>query len=345
VRRAAIGAVAVVAVGGASAWALLPGDGGAPTSASASVPLGTAAVERRDLVDRQDVGGTLGYAGGRTVAAPAAGTITRLRGEGAVVRRGRSLLSIDAQATGWVLYGTRPMYRDLGPGVSNGRDVRQLERNLAGLGYDTGTVDTAWTSETTAAVADFQEDRGLEETGMLRRTDVIVSDGPVRVGAHKAELGDAARAGGGVTEITTTTQEVTASVDAGLAASVERGDAVTVTLPDGREARGAVTRVGTVARADGQDEEPTVELEARLRGRGAGRLDGAPVTLSIATDATKGVLAVPVTALVATGPSQYAVQLAGSRALVPVGLGTSADGWAEVSGDGLGPGTRVVVPQ
>jgi hypothetical protein len=172
-----------------------------------------------------------------------------------------------------------------------------------------------------------------------------MSDGPVRVGAHKAEVGDAARAGGAVTEVTTTEQEVTASVDAGLAASVERGDAVTVTLPDGREARGAITRVGTVANAAGQDEDPTVELEARLRGRGAGRLDGAPVTLSIATDATKGVLAVPVTALVATGPSQYAIQLAGSRTLVPVKLGASADGWAEVSGDGLAAGTQVVVPR
>ena len=50
-------------------------------------------------------------------------------------------ISIDAKATAWVLYGTIPMYRDLGPGVANGSDVRQLERNLKALGYDPGTVD------------------------------------------------------------------------------------------------------------------------------------------------------------------------------------------------------------
>ena len=70
-------------------------------------------------------------------------------------------MSIDAKATAWVLYGTIPMYRDLGPGVADGADVRQLERNLKALGYDPGTVDDDWTSATTDAVVDFQDDRDL----------------------------------------------------------------------------------------------------------------------------------------------------------------------------------------
>ena len=88
-----------------------------------------------------------GFSDTTTVAAPAAGTITRLRGEGDTVTRGRSLMSIDAKATAWVLYGMVPMYRDLGPGAADGSDVRQLERNLKALGYDPGTVDDDWTSD------------------------------------------------------------------------------------------------------------------------------------------------------------------------------------------------------
>ena len=91
-------------------------------------------------------------------------------------------MSIDAKATAWVLYGTIPMYRDLGPGVSDGRDVRQLERNLKALGYDPGTVDDHWTSATTDAVVDFQDDRDLTQNGTIARSQVVISDGPARVG-------------------------------------------------------------------------------------------------------------------------------------------------------------------
>ena len=341
--RAAVGTLAVVAAGGA-AWALAAGGDGSTPTAAGAVPLSTASAQRRDLVERQDVSGTLGFADARSIAAPAAGTITRLRGEGATVHRGRSLMSVDAEATAWVIYGTRPMYRDLGPGVTNGSDVWQLERNLAALGYDPGTVDADWTSATTAAVKEFEEDRGLTEDGTLSRQELVVSDGPARVGAHKAERGDTVNAGAPVTEVSSTTPVVTADVDAGLASSVRRGDSVEVTLPDGRSVRGRLSRVGTVATGGGQDSEPTVELRAALSGKRTGRLDGAPVTLSLAIDETKDALAVPVTALVATAPSEYAVELAGSRRLVPVTLGASADGWVEVSGEGLSEGTRVVVP-
>jgi peptidoglycan hydrolase-like protein with peptidoglycan-binding domain len=343
--RTVAGTVAVLALAGGVAWILVPGPNSPAPAVNDQVPLGSAAVERRDLIDRQDVDGTLGYAGTQTVTAPAAGTITRLRPEGATVARGRSLLSIDAKATGWVLYGSRPMYRDLGPGVTDGSDVRQLESNLAALGYDPGTVDADWTWQTTAAVKAFQKDRSLTENGTLRRADVIVSDGPARVGAHKAEVGDQARPGAPVTQLTSTTPVATSNVDAGIAASVSPGDAVTVTLPDGRTVRGTITKVGTVATPGQNGAAPTVPLDVALRSRRHGRLDGAPVTLSLAIGQTKNALAVPVTALVATGPSEYAVQLAGSRRLVRVTLGASADGWTQVTGAGLTAGTRVVVPR
>jgi peptidoglycan hydrolase-like protein with peptidoglycan-binding domain len=347
-RRGGRAVVAVVVVAGVAivAWLLLSsGDDNGTKAANDAVPLGAAAVERRDLVAREDVDGTLGFSTTTTVAAPAAGTITRLRDEGDAVTRGRSLMSIDANATAWVLYGTIPMYRDLGPGVSDGRDVRQLERNLKALGYDPGTVDDDWTSATTDAVIDFQHDRGLTEDGTLSSTEVVISDGPARVGKHSVEVGGRAQVGAPVTTLTSTTPVVTAKLDAGLAADVHRGDPVRVTMPDGGDVGGRVTRVGTVATAGQEGDSPTVELRVALNGHQHGRLDGAPVSVSLETGRTKDALAVPVTALVATAPGRYAVELAGSHRLVPVTPGAFADDWVQVTGAGLAPGTRVVVPR
>jgi peptidoglycan hydrolase-like protein with peptidoglycan-binding domain len=343
--RAVLAAVALAGVAAAAWLPLAPGDDHGPRAANDAVPLGAAAVERRDLVDRQDVDGTLGFSDPKKATAPAAGTITRLRDEGDTVTRGRSLMSIDAKATAWVLYGTIPMYRDLGPGVSDGRDVRQLERNLKALGYDPGTVDDHWTSATTDAVVDFQDDRDLTQSGTIARSQIVVSDGPARVGQHSAEVGDPARLGAPVTALTSTTPVVTAELDAGLAADVHAGDAVRVTLADGSEIGGRVASVGTVATAGQDGASPTVALRVALdRGRHE-RLDGAPVSVSLETGRTKDALAVPVTALVATAPGRYAVELAGSRRLVGVSLGAFADDWVQVSGSGLAPGTRVVVPR
>jgi peptidoglycan hydrolase-like protein with peptidoglycan-binding domain len=347
-RRGGRAFLAVVVVTGiaVAAWLILASDdGGKAPASNDTVPLGSAAVERRDLIAREDVDGTLGFSDTTTVAAAAAGTITRLRDEGDTVTRGRSLMSIDAKATAWVLYGTIPMYRDLGPGVSDGRDVRQLESNLEALGYDPGTVDNDWTSATTDAVQKFQEDRDLTEDGTISRTEIVISDGPARVGEHKADVGDPVQAGKPITGLTSTTPVVTANLDAGLAADVHRGDRVRVTMPEGSEVGGRVTRVGTVATAGENGEAPTVELRVALNTRRHGRLDGAPVSISLETGRTKDALAVPVTALVATAPGRYAVELAGSRRLVPVTLGAFADDWVEVDGAGLAPGTRVVVPR
>jgi len=350
--RLALAATGLAAAGGL-AWAALGGEGRAPAGAAVNdrVPTATTVVSRRDLVDHEDVEGTLSYAGERTIGAAARGTLTRVRAEGSTVRRGQSLYSIDAEATAYVMYGQVPMYRTLRAGVGNGSDVRQLERNLVALGYDPYDaieVDTDWDAATTAAVIRWQRDRGLERDGAIEPGDAVLGDGPMRVGEHEASVGDAVGAGGPVTSVSSRRRVVIARLAASRQAQVRRGQTVRVTLPDGSEVAGRVTRVGRVAQAGKDGAEATVELRVALLGKRArsARLDQAPVTVSIAASAAKGVLAVPVTALVAIGNGRYGVEVEGARGgrrIVTVTTGAFADGYVEI--DGVAQGTRVVVPR
>jgi multidrug efflux pump subunit AcrA (membrane-fusion protein) len=79
----------------------------------------------------------------------------------------------------------------------------------------------------------------------------------------------------------------------------------------------------------------------------AAGLDQAPVDVEVITDRADGVMAVPVTALVALAEGGYAVEVEqpdGTTRLVAVDPGMYAEGLVEVASDGLQPGDRVVAP-
>ena len=190
-RRIAIGGGVLAAAALAAGVAVLGGDDdpGAPAAARASVG-DTATVERRDLVDRDEVDGTLGYAGAGTLVAGASGTITSLRAPGAVVERGEALYELDDAPAAFLLYGRLPAWRDFTPWMDDGEDIRQLERNLRALGDDPDgdlTVDDEWDWATTAAVERFQDERGLTEDGSLRAGRGRV---PARADADRRGQGD-----------------------------------------------------------------------------------------------------------------------------------------------------------
>jgi peptidoglycan hydrolase-like protein with peptidoglycan-binding domain len=349
-RLAASGAagIAVLALGvtlGAGA-----GDGAPAAATTTGAATATARVERRDLVDRETVAGTLGYGDAATLRAGASGTLTGLRAPGTVVRRGAWLMEVDGRRTGWLLYGRRPAWRDFAPGMSAGADVRQLEANLRALGHDPGramTVDGTWDWATTAAVRRLQEARGLDEDGTLAAGEVLFRPGAVRIGEAKAAVGDRVGPGAPLGEVTGTRRVITVDLDADRQGVARRGAAVRVTLPDGRAVRGRVAEVGTVARPGEEEGTATITVRVRLLGRAArgGGYDQAPVDVGFERERASGRLTVPVTALLAESGGGYAVEVVdgAGRRRVPVRTGLTADGLIAVHGD-LREGQRVVVP-
>ncbi len=351
-RAVASGAAVLAALAaGAGAGAVVGGADGGDAATAGAAATATARVERRDLVERETVTGTLGHAGAATVRAGASGTLTRLRAEGSVVRRGGWLYEVDGERTGWLLHGERPAWRDLAPGMSGGADVRQLETALRALGHDPDrdlTVDEEWDWATTAAVRRFQARRGLTQDGALGAGKVVFRTGAVRVGQSEAAPGDPVRPGTPLAAITGTRREVSVDLEADRQGVAREGAAVTVTMPDGRVARGRVVEVGRVARTGGEEgDTATIRVRVRLlgaAGRGRG-YDQAPVDVGFERERARAALTVPVSALVARPGGGYAVEVVEGtrRRLVPVETGLTADGLVAVRGD-VRDGQRVVVP-
>ncbi len=361
-------AVAGVAVVGGGALALIPRspaaaqttDGASPAaSASAgatSTSRSTRNVERRTLRLTDDLDGSLGYEGAETILSGDAGTVTRLPAVGSVLKRGQALYELDGRRRGIVLYGARPLWRTLRPGMSSGADIRQLEQNLRAMGLlNKRYVDPTWDSHTTRAVKRFEEREGLQVDGILEPGDVLFVPEAVRVDEHKVDVG--ARVGPGTPVLggTTARRTVTVDLEVSKLELLPVDQAVTLELPDGTTVEGTVREVGrTVDTGDddsqfptGESSDPTVKVTIDLASADAAdRYDAAPVTVHVVREARENVLAVPVQALVALLEGGYAVEVvdaAGATHLVAVQTGLYEDGWVEVRGDGLTEGQSVVV--
>jgi membrane fusion protein, multidrug efflux system len=276
------------------------------------------------------------------------GTVTSIAAEGSVVGQGGELLTLDGEPV-VLLIGAVPAYRALLPGVS-GDDVRQLEEALSDAGYggaDDFVVDGVFDEASRAAVLSWQTDIGAAPDGVVNVGDVIFSPSPIRIGENLVDVGDLVRDGTPImsTSVDSTFVSVELSTDDQDLVSV--GDAVVVVLPDGTRESASVTEIGTVVQANqngGTYFEMTVTLDDPTAAPG---LDEAPVDVEIAGDSASGVLAVPVTALIALAEGGYAVEVVnddGTTVLIGVDPGLFADGRVEVVGEGLADGMLVVVP-
>jgi peptidoglycan hydrolase-like protein with peptidoglycan-binding domain len=336
-----------IAVAGGSASRRAAGDGSAVPATS------TVAVSRQDLVARTEVDGTLGYAGEFRVAGQLQGTVTATPQPGTVVERGQALYWVDNRPVS-LLYGDLPAWRRLAAGMADGPDVEQLEQNLVALGHATEAelaVDQRFTSATAAAVRRWQKALAVEETGVVELGQAVFLPGGLRVAEVKAEKGAPAPPGSPVLAGTSTTREVQVDLDATKQSLAKLGDKVDVKLPDGRVTAGTISSVGTVAQTRGQGENAkrVVAVTVTLDDPAAtGAVDQAPVKVGLTSDFRKGVLAVPVNALLALAEGGYGVRVMDGDApgrIVRVSPGLFARGLVEVTGDGLAEGTLVEVPR
>ncbi|MBW8801474.1 MAG: peptidoglycan-binding protein [Streptomyces sp.] len=86
--------------------------------------------------------------------------VTRAPKEGVVLTEGSVLMQVSGRPV-FVLRGSVPMYRTLGPGVS-GDDVEQLQSALRRLGHDPGGVTGHYGQGTATAVTQWYEGKGFQ---------------------------------------------------------------------------------------------------------------------------------------------------------------------------------------
>jgi hypothetical protein len=383
----AAGVVVVVAAGvGAAAASGVFGARGQPGSGGSGYATQTQPVTRQTLTSQTPVDGTLGDAGSWSVVVPSgsssssssssassssasgSGTFTWLPSVGQTVRQGRVIYKVSGSPV-VLLYGQVPAYRTLSEGMT-GADVTQLNHDLVRLGYANSAdiVALGWdyySWETKYALEQLQSHLGISSpSGTLTLGTAVFLPGPALITTvgSSAVLGGPVSSGTVVATASSTTPVVTIALDASLQSDVKDGDPVSITLPDGSTTPGVISQISTVASSSNNSSSSnssssnnssssssaTITVLVSLDHPGAaGRLNQAPVTVTITTGSVSNVLVVPVDALLAQPGGGYAVEVTGPHGhhLVPVSVGLIDDaaGMVQVTGS-LTPGQRVVVP-
>jgi peptidoglycan hydrolase-like protein with peptidoglycan-binding domain len=367
-------AVTAAAAGGAWAWGYGPfAPGPRPDPSPGTIPASTATVIRTSITATEEEPGTLGYDGSFTVYAAVPGTITWLPAPGVVISPGQRLFAVDGQAT-TLLRGPQPAWRDFTPGMTDGPDVQELQRNLVAGGYDPQraiTIDGHYGWATQAAAERWQAARGVplaQQDGQIPLGQVVFLPAPVRVAALAGALGATVAPGTPVITATSATPVVDVALPADAEPQVHPGQPVTITLPGGAPTPGRVLRVDQSASsapsqpgpgssgtssagssAGGPPPAATVTVVVSLlRPSAAAGLDQAPVQVAIATRTQPKVLAAPISALLARpgGGYQVTVIRGGAQRDVTVrtGLFDDLSGTVAISGPGITAGTIVQVP-
>ncbi|ROP65115.1 MULTISPECIES: peptidoglycan-binding protein [unclassified Curtobacterium] len=342
-KRATVAGVCLVAViaAGTGTWAIvdLPSSPPAAADDGTKERRPTTPVVKGDLTDSKVFAGTLGYGAPVGVPGAAAGTLTWLPKPGTVIHRDETLYAVDERAVR-SMHGTVPLWRELQRG-RKGTDVRQLNDNLAALGYDVAQDDT-FGPRTQRAVRQWQKDRGQKVTGVLTANDVVFVDGDVRVASVTGKLGQPA--GGDVVTVTSTKRIVTATVSQRDAERLAVGTKVDVRINGtGDPMTGEVTDVQPSA---GEDSGSKVDVQVSFEPGDRQLPAAASAQIDAKGTTERDVLSVPVSALVARGDGRYAVDVVrkdGTSDRVAVDPGFIADGRVAITGE-IAEGDRVVVP-
>ena len=332
--------LAVAALAGAVTAVAVRG-GQAASAAPAPPRLGTATVVRTNLVSTALTGGTLGYAPARPVVNLVAGIYTWLPRPGAPVRAGGVLYRVDDSPV-TLMAGSVPAWRPFGLGMTDGPDVRQLQAGLI-AGHFAGGLFTIPTGHFDLATADaverWQAARGLTVTGAIPLGQVVFLPTAILVGAMNVTAGEAAAPGQRPYQVTTGQRTVTVPLNPTLPPAFA-GERVSIILPSQAAVPGTITAVSAVSSTSGQ----LTVTPSGATGTGV----NVQVQVSLAVQSARGVLAVPVAALLALAGGGYGLEVvtpSGAHRLVGVAAGLFASGQVQVSGPGITAGIRVVVAQ
>lgn len=343
-KLAAIACVGIVAVGGVAALVTL----GPNTPEAASMPaVATATAERSDLVDHVELNGTLNYGAVSQVGTSLQGTVTSLAEAGATIKTGDELMRVNDEPV-TALRGALPAWRDFEPGMSDGRDIQQLEESLASLDYFWSTPDEHFDWNTATAIASWQRDLGMPWRTTLERGRIAFLSGDARVHQRLVSMGEPAAEAS--LEITGTDLHVTAELDAKEQQLLRVGENVDVKLPNGKSQAGIVETVGTAVEREDSSGKKTTKIPVQLGLKDSAQAaDFANVTVRVSVNRTvaEQVLSVPIKALLAQPGGSFAVDVLRDDTVqrVPVEVGKFADGRVEITAGELAEGDVVAVAE
>jgi hypothetical protein len=320
-------------------------------------PVGTATVLRTDLASTVLAQGTLGYTPSPPVVNGLSGTYTSVLAAGTVVQPGQTFYRVDNQPV-VLMNGDVPAWRPFAPGMTDGPDVRQLEANLIVLGDARGLFTQAGSQYGPAAVAAverWQTVLGVPATGSVDLGAIVFQPSAVRIDAATVALGQRASAGDLPYRVTTTTRSVSVPLTPSDP-TVPVGQQVSIQLPSGATTPGLVTAVGpppasgsSSSSGSSSGSNATLMLTVTPADPAAtGAANGEAVQVALTVQSVRGVLAVPIAALVALAGGGYGLEVvehSGVHQLVGVHTGVFAGGDVQVSGHGIAAGTRIVVAQ
>ncbi len=333
-------AAILVAVGASGAYVLIRApwtDPGREDVAAADIV--TVPVELGTLTSQLRLNAALGY--DEPVELPAArGMLTALPPAGQVVEVGSAVYEADGRPV-ILLKGKRPFWRDLASGARTGPDVRQLEQNLARLGFFDRDPDTRFDWWTTDAVRRWQKDLGLPVTGTVSPSDVVAVNAPsLRVAQVTGRLGQS-----DVSPLTytATTLRAVAKLTTAQARELQAGTPVTVVLPDGTELENSLAAVdpgGQPTGEEGQSTPPTAVVEFEDQAEVAAAGPAAVRVIVHGDEESAETLIVPATALIATARDAYAVEVRDGAEIVrvPVQIGLVADARVQILASGPSAG-------
>ena len=189
----------------------------------------SAEVQEGPLIDNLVIRGEAGYEATTLLASGGSGRITK-EDVGQYVVEGVPFIEVDG-APVVPLIGDRPMWRDLTTG-SRGSDVLQLEQALQRLGYDPGTVDERFTTQTAKAWSDHLAALGYASstTPSIAVANVLFlpDASPVRLLDVPLAVGEYVSPGTVLAEVTTRPIEVRANLSDDQRAVLAPGQAASL---------------------------------------------------------------------------------------------------------------------